>query len=130
MAINPILGNGIAFPLGLDEGKGIAISRELGDVDQSIRIILSTRPGERVMRPDFGCRLQEMVFRPNNAHTHSAIKDSIMEALLKWEPRIRDLDVVVKQDPKDLDRLNIEINYQVRSSSVPQNLVYPFYLQG
>lgn len=130
MAGREFLGTGLAFPLNLDEGRGISLSNQADDVEQSIRIILSTRPGERVKRPTFGCRLQEMVFRPNNAHTHQSIRDTIMEAIIQWEPRVRDLNVIVKGDPKDIDRLNIEIEYLLRDSNTPRNLVYPFYLQG
>lgn len=130
MAGKDFLGAGLAFPMGLDQGRGIALSAGGDDVEQSIRIILSTRPGERVKRPTFGCRLQEMVFRPNNAHTHQSIKDAIMEAIVQWEPRVRDLDVKVKGDTDNIDRLNIEIEYLLRDSNTPRNLVYPFYLQG
>ena len=130
MAGKDFLGAGLAFPMGLDQGRGIALSAGGDDVEQSIRIILSTRPGERAKRPTFGCRLQEMVFRPNNSHTHQSIKDAIMEAIVQWEPRVRDLDVKVRGDTDDIDRLNIEIEYLLRDSNTPRNLVYPFYLQG
>ena len=130
MARKDFLGRGMAFPLGLDQGRGIKLVSGPDDVEQSIRIILSTRPGERQKRPTFGCRLQEMVFRPNNSHTHQSIKDVIMEALIQWEPRLRDLDVKVRPDQDDIDRINIEIEYMLRDSNTPRNLVYPFYLQG
>ena len=130
MAGKDYIGTGIRFPLCLGQGKGIAISSGPDDVEQSIRLILSTRPGERQQRPSFGCRLQEMVFRPNNSHTHASIRDVIMEAVVQWEPRVRDLDVVVRPDSDDVDRINIEIEYLLRDSNTPRNLVYPFYLQG
>lgn len=130
MAGREFLGTGLSFPMSLDQGRGIALSGGGDDVEQSIRIILSTRPGERAKRPTFGCRLQEMVFRPNNSHTHQSIKDAIMEAIVQWEPRVRDLDVKVRGDTDDIDRLNIEIEYLLRDSNTPRNLVYPFYLQG
>ena len=130
MAGKDFLGTGLGFPFNLDQGRGIGLSYHPSDVEQSIRVILSTRPGERMKRPTFGCRLQEMVFRPNNSHTHQSIKDAIMEAVVQWEPRVRDLTVHVRSDPKDVDRLNIEIEYLLRDSNTPRNLVYPFYLQG
>ena len=130
MAKRVFLGSGLAFPLGLSSGRGIAFSGGVEDVDQSIRIILSRRPGERQKRPTFGCRLQEMVFKPNNAHTHQSIKDAIMEAVIQWEPRVRDLEVRIRNDPDDIDRVNIEIEYMLQNSNTPRNLVYPFYLQG
>lgn len=130
MAKKGFIGTGMRFPLCLDQGRGIATISQADDVEQSIRIILSTRPGERVQRPNFGCRLQEMVFRPNNSHTHQSIRDLIMEAIVQWEPRVRDLDVQARPDPDDIDRINIEIEYLLRDSNTPRNLVYPFYLQG
>ena len=124
------LGTGIMGPLSLSEGSGIATSTAELDIEQSVRLILSTRPGERVMRPTFGCRIHEYVFAPNNANTHESISQSVREALLVWERRIENIEVQVVPDSKQLDRLNFNVRYQIRTINSQYNLVYPFYLQG
>jgi hypothetical protein len=89
---------------------------------------LSTAKGERVMRPDFGCGIHDMVFAPNNAGTRGRIEIDVREALLKWEPRI----IVDKLDVSAGDRgelILIQIDYRVRTTNSRFNLVYPFYLE-
>jgi phage baseplate assembly protein W len=98
-------------------------------VRQSIWLILSTSPGERQMRPDFGCRIHEAVFGVNSAGAAGAIAAAVREALAIWEPRIDVLDVYAAPDQANPSRLLIEINYQVRSTNSRFNLVYPFYLE-
>ena len=105
---------------------------ELIEGEESIReailIILGTRPGERVMRPDFGCNLQELVFAPNNTATATLAEFHVSEALQKWEPRIEILKVTA--DPgTERERLDIRIEYRVNSTNTRNNLVYPFYLE-
>lgn len=100
------------------------------DIEQSVRLILSTRPGERVMRPTFGCRIHEYVFFPNNSATHVKIRDAVSEALEQNEPRLQDVEVEVNGDPQEIDRLNVRVKYKIRSINSIHNLVYPFYLQG
>ncbi len=97
-------------------------------IRQSIWTILSTAPGERVMRPDFGCGIHDMVFGPNDAATANAVAGAVQRALSRWEPRIDVLDVYAAADPADRRRLLVEINYQIRSTNSRFNLVYPFYL--
>jgi phage baseplate assembly protein W len=125
------LGLGWNFPVKTTTDAGgqvmMAPSAEEG-IRQSIWLILSTAPGERVMRPDFGCGISDLVFGVNNAGTASAVAGAVREALSRWEPRIDVLDVYAAPDPARPNVLLIEIDYQVRSTNSRFNLVYPFYL--
>ncbi len=123
------LGSGWALPIGLDgQGNVARVDREAA-VRQSIWTILATAPGERVMRPTFGCGLADMVFSPNTALTHGLAASHVRQALVEFEPRVEVMDVTVTADPADSRRLLIEIDYEVRSTNSRFNLVYPFYLQ-
>jgi len=127
---NEFLGTGWNFPIALDEGRQVRMTSDGEEgIRQSIWMILSTSPGERLMRPDFGCGIHDMVFGVNNAGTASALAGAVREALAVWEPRIDVLDVYAAPDPADGNQLLIEINYQVRSTNSRFNLVYPFYLE-
>ena len=130
MGDGDFLGVGWNFPVSLDGGGQIGLTPS-GDegIRQSIWMILSTSPGERVMRPDFGCGIHELVFGVNNASTGSAVAAAVREALAIWEPRVDVLDVYAAPDPAEPNRLLIEINYQVRATNSRFNLVYPFYLE-
>jgi phage baseplate assembly protein W len=124
------LGRGWAFPIGLDRDGEVAVVAHEEDVRQAIRIILGTNHGERVMRPDFGANLRALIFEPVSATTMSLAQDHVERALIEWEPRIDLLDVRVTADDVDRarGRLQIEIDYRVRSTNTFYNLVYPFYL--
>lgn len=121
------LGRGWRFPVGLAGDGSVDTSAEADDVRESIRIILGTDKGERVMRPDFGADLNRLVFEPLNTTTMSLAKHYVEEALTRWEPRIDQVEVKVEADPP-MGRLLIEIEYRIRSSNTFYNLVYPFYL--
>ncbi len=123
------LGVGWAFPpcVAADGGTSIAIYDE--DIKQSLRIILGTDRGERVMRPDFGAGLRSFVFGPINPTTLQRVKARVEEALLKWEARIDVLQVKVTLDGTERSTLLIDISYRVRATNTLTNLVYPFYLQ-
>jgi phage baseplate assembly protein W len=132
------LGVGWYFPVGPAEvsadadpaaGGKVAIAEYEQSVSQSIWLILKTSPGERVMRPDFGCGLQDHVFALATAQTANAIATEVRQALTIWEPRIDVLDVVVTPDETE-QTLLIEIAYRVRAINTVFNLVYPFYLGG
>ena len=97
-------------------------------VRQAILIILKTAKGERVMRPDFGCNLHELVFAPNNAATRGLAESYVEEALLRWEPRIKVLEIKVRPAGEQGEVLDINIEYMVRTTDNRFNLVYPFYL--
>lgn len=98
-------------------------------IRQSIRIILSTAKGERVMRPDFGCGIHELVFAPNSAATRGMAESHVSKALLLWEPRIEVLEVRARAAGAQEEELEICIAYRVLSSDSRFNLVYPFYLE-
>jgi phage baseplate assembly protein W len=123
-----IVGSGWAFPPRIDQQGGLALTNERSELVQSIYIILSTSPGQRVMRPTFGCRLHELVFAPNNSHTAAQARRFVEEALGMWEPRINVNQVNVFPDPKENHRLMIEIEYEVKATHDRRSLVYPFYL--
>ena len=123
-----IVGRGWAFPLRIDSHGGLALTDRHNEIDQAIKIILSTSPGMRVMRPTFGCRLHELVFAPNNTQTIAQARRYVEEALGMWEPRIRVTNVNIQPDPEDHARLLIEIQYEVKATRDPRALVYPFYL--
>jgi phage baseplate assembly protein W len=123
------LGIGWKYPVQIEEPGEIALSRYEADIRQAIMIILGTAPGERVMRPEFGCGIHQYVFAPNNTHTAGLIRFQVEDALNRWEPRISLESVVVERDPADVATLLISIDYKVRATDSRFNLVYPFYLE-
>jgi uncharacterized protein len=123
-----IVGRGWAFPPKIDPQGGLALTSGLSELDQAVEIILTTSPGQRVMRPGFGCRLQELVFLPNNNQTAAQARRYVEEALGMWEPRIRVVNVEAGPDPDNPSRLLIEIEYEVKSTHDRRSLVHPFYL--
>ena len=123
------LGVGWRFPPTLDQGGQVAMAPYEQAVAQAIWIILGTAPGERPMRPDFGCGIHALVFAPNNSGTAGRATSLVREALVRWEPRIDVLTVQADPDPNDHTLLLIEIAYRVRSTNNRFNLVYPFYLE-
>jgi uncharacterized protein len=122
------LGVGWKFPIQLSEGQ-IAWSSYEQDIVEAIQIILGTAPGERLMHPDFGCGIQELLFAPNNVQTASLVRFHVEDALTRWEPRIELRDVQVQPDPDEATLLLIQIEYRVRATDSRFNLVYPFYLE-
>lgn len=125
---NEIIGSGWAFPPGIDSQGGISLTSERSEITQAIHIILSTSPGQRVMRPMFGCQLHDLVFAPNNSQTAAEARRMVEEALGRWEPRIKVVDVKASPDPEDTSRLLIEIQYDIKATRDRRSLVYPFYL--
>jgi len=127
---NDFLGLGWNFPVTVDGGAQVRLApgSEEG-IRQSIWMILSTSPGERVMRPDFGCGVHDLVFGGSGAGTATAVAGAVRAALAVWEPRIDVLDVDAAFDRSRPNLLLIEISYQVRSTNSRFNLVYPFYLE-
>ena len=105
------LGAGWAFPLGVDARGRLALAREESDVEQAIRIILLTPKGQRVMRPEFGCQIHELLFAPNDATTTGLAAYYVEQALGMWEPRIRVQEVSARADTDDPSRLLIDISY-------------------
>ncbi|HUA45469.1 MAG TPA: GPW/gp25 family protein [Solirubrobacteraceae bacterium] len=132
--MNSFLGSGWAFPLQLEQGDAaapdVAMVSDEDLVAQSIWLILATSPGERVQRPDFGCGMHDLVFAVNDTAAAARISDEIRTALIKFEPRIDVLSVVVSSPPGQPTTLLVEITYRVRTTNNVFNLVYPFYLEG
>ncbi len=128
-ADNDFLGQGLRFPLGVERGA-LAASSENEVISESIRIILGTAKGERVMRPDFGCGIHGLVFSPNSTSTSTMLAFYVREALARWEPRIDVGLVTAVPDSEERNRLNVTIEYIVKKSNTRSNLVYPFYLEA
>ena len=128
------LGIGWSFPPEFHkfaDAFGVKMVEEEEDIRESLKILLSTRPGERVMQPAFGCGLQAMVFDTINESTITEIKDIIERAILFFEPRITLEDIDVGTEDALEGRLNIQLNYCVRKTNTRSNIVYPFYhLEG
>lgn len=122
------LGVGWAFPIAFDGSGAIQTAQYEESVRQAIWIILGTSKGERVMRPDFGCGIYDLVFEVNSASTAGKVAQAVRESLLVLEPRIDVRDVRV-QPQDDGATLLIDIDYQVRATNNVFNLVYPFYLE-
>ncbi|MBI9043733.1 MAG: GPW/gp25 family protein [Anaerolineaceae bacterium] len=123
------LGNGLNFPLKLNPRGEIMLITGSQDIEQSIRIILGTRPGERVMRPEFGCRAQELLFEPRSAATISMLQEYVLESLTFWEPRIEVQSVNVNDDGNYDGSLIAEIIYLIKSTHDTRSIVYPFFIE-
>jgi uncharacterized protein len=123
------VGSGWAFfPMRTDVTGSVELVSRTREIEEAIRIILSTAPGERPMRPDFGCGIHDFVFAPADAATAGQIAFEVRSALDRWEPRISVLDVLVTSEAADVGTLHIEIHYAIRGTNDPRNLVFPFYV--
>ena len=122
------IGQGLAFPLQVNPRGELALASGERDIEQAIYIVLSTIPGERVMRPEFGCRIHELVFAPNNEATAGLAGRYIAEAIGQWEPRISLERIESAVDPDSPNCLLISIDYRVVATHSNRSLVYPFYL--
>jgi phage baseplate assembly protein W len=122
------IGRGWAFPVATDATGGIRLVGGETEIEQSIRLILSTAPGERPMRPEFGCAIHNYVFDPADARTSARMAFAVREALRRWEPRVDVLDVRVGRHPTEPEALLLDIRYTTSDSNDPRNLVFPFYV--
>ena len=123
-----IIGSGLAFPLQVDRRGGIALARDETDIEQAIELILATAPGERPMRPEFGCGVHDFVFDTIDAKTVGKMELAIRDALDRWEPRVVVETVEFNLDEVADGRLIIDIGYRIRVTNTLRNLVYPFYV--
>jgi len=98
-------------------------------IEESIYLILSTSKGERVMLPDFGCGIHDLVFAPNNSSTIAVVVQTVREALVAYESRIDVLDIGAESSVEEPNLLLIRINYRIRANNARGNLVYPFYIR-
>lgn len=124
------LGKGLRFPVSVNLNGGVSSSAFDENVRQSIFIILGTAPGERVHRPDFGCRIHDLMFAPNNEITAARAEVYCEEAIYKFEPRIDAVSVRAGSNSDQPNRLDIRIEYIIAGKNDKKNLVFPFYLRN
>lgn len=123
-----VLGTGLAFPFAVDQQGRVGLVSDALDVEQAIRIILSTAPGERPMRPEFGCDVHRLVFERINGSTLGQMERAIRVALQRWEPRIEVEHVTFDVGEQHSGTLLIDVGYRLRANNQRHNLIYPFYL--
>jgi phage baseplate assembly protein W len=122
------IGRGWAFPLRTDATGGIALVMREREIEEAIRLVLGTAPGERPMRPEFGCRIHDYVFASADGATASAIAAEVREAIRRWEPRVDVEDVAVSFDARDPSVMYIDLKYSIKRTNDRRNLVFPFYV--
>jgi phage baseplate assembly protein W len=121
------VGTGWAFPLHTDATGAIALATDHEKIEQAMRLVLGTAPGERPMRPEFGCGIHDLVFAPADASTAGLIAHEVRLSLTRWEPRIDVLDVDVAVDAERPGLVYVDVRYSIKKSNDPRNLVFPFY---
>jgi len=124
------IGQGIGFPMRTSATGGVAIVTREREVEEAIRLVLGTAPGERPMRPEFGSRIHDHVFGPANASTAGQLAYEVRASLERWEPRVDVDDVEITFDAVDSGVLYIDVHYRLRGTNDPRNLVFPFYVIG
>jgi phage baseplate assembly protein W len=122
------VGKGWNYPLTTDATGSIALAADDRNIVQAIRLILGTAPGERPMRPEFGCGIHNYVFAPADANTAGRVAAEVKRSLARWEPRIEVQNVDVSVDEYDRNAFYIDIQYVKKGSYDPRNLVFPFYV--
>ncbi len=122
------IGRGLSFPMHVDTSGAIAMGHGADDIDANLRVVLITAPGERVMRPQFGCRIWDLLFEPINANTLGLMAEAVRDAVGQWEPRVELDDVEIVPDPASQARVLINLRYRVKVTNDIRNLVYPFYV--
>lgn len=128
-------GRGASYPMSLSTKAGVRESANLQKINESIRIILGTQFGERVMRPTFGCNLKSLVFAPNNSSTAALARHYVQDGLKQWEPRINVQNVNVTTDNLGVTNSNIggvlliEVTYSIKATLQIESLIYPFFLE-
>jgi phage baseplate assembly protein W len=122
------IGAGWAFPLRMDATGSIALVSGENEISEAIRLVLATAPGERPMRPDFGCGIHDLVFAAADETTAGLIEYEVRRALERWEPRIEVTGVTVSFDTVETGTLYIDVGHTIRGTNNPRNLVFPFYV--
>ncbi len=122
------IGSGWGFPVRVDATGGIRLVSRETEIEESIRLILSTAPGERPMRPEFGCAIHDHIFDPADARTAGRMELAVRDSLRRWEPRVDVLNVNVGPHPTEQDALLLDIRYTTGDTNDPRNLVFPFYI--
>jgi uncharacterized protein len=121
------IGRGWAFPMRAGPTGGVGMVEREQEIEEAIRLVLGTAPGERPMRPEFGCGIHEYVFATADGATAGRIAHEVRIALERWEPRVEVTDVVIAFDSVEIGTLYIDVRYTIRSTNDPRNLVFPFY---
>lgn len=123
------LGRGLGFPVASDLAAGrLRETAEEEDIRQAVYIILSTKKGERIMRPEFGCDIYNFMFGTMDYTSLHLMEQAVMEALIRWEPRIRDIQVRAAHGEEGPGRVLVQIGYVVRTTNNQYNIVYPFFI--
>jgi phage baseplate assembly protein W len=125
---NPFVGSGWRFPILPDETGALAYNSGDDNVEQSLRLVLLTAVGERIMRPDFGSKAPALVYSPASVQYLGLLETTIRDAVRDYEPRVQLDSVLVEADPNTPSRVNVSVDYHVRQSNTRNNLVFPFYL--
>ena len=123
------LGRGWGFPVRPGPDGRLRLTDQEEAIRNSVFLILSTAPGERLMRPDFGCGIHDLVFQANTADLRGSVQARVRESLVRWEHRIDVLDVRVEAAPQAEYQLLIRIDYRIRANNALFNLVYPFFMR-
>ena len=122
------LGKGWRFPIRPDASGRLGYSQAEQNIEHSLRVLLLTSLGERVMRPDFGCGAAQLVFAPGGQRHLRLLETTVQEAVRDWEPRVELLEARAEADPQEPERVHVLVSYRVRASHVRGTLVFPFYL--
>lgn len=122
------LGTGVAFPLQPNGAGGLGYVSGQAHVEQSLRLLLMTALGERVMRPGLGCKAPQLVFAPGSLQYLRLLESSVREAVRDWEPRVELENVIAEANPQAQNQVTVQIAYKIRASNARGNLVFPFYL--
>lgn len=120
------IGRGLAFPMRVDASGSIGLAGGLDDIERSLQAIVKTAPGERVMRPNFGCRIWDLLFAPVESNTLGLMAQAVRDAVAQWEPRV-DLEAV-EVTAAGIGTVSIDIAYRTRATNDRRNLVFPFYV--
>lgn len=124
------LGKGLRFPVSVNLNGGVSSSQLEENIRQCIFIILGTAPGERINRPDFGCRIHDLMFSPNNPMTAACAEVYCEEAIYKYEPRVSKVECRAGPNADEPNRLDVRIEYVIADKNDKRNLVFPFYLKN
>lgn len=129
MKLKSFLGTGWKFPPAFDkETKQVALSSDEIDISESLQILLRTEPGERIMRPDYGCNMRKFIFERHDATFITGLNHTISRAILNFEPRVDFIDAKVLKSNELDGVLHIEVNYRIIITNTRHNIVFPFYL--
>jgi len=122
------VGRGFFWPMEVDHTGSIRLTDGATDIDAAMAVVLATAPGERVMRPDFGCRIWDLLFEPVTANLLGLMAQAVRDALTQWEPRVIVETVDTVPDREDSAVVSIRVGYRVKATNDRRNLVYPFYV--